>query len=115
MSVTITSGRVSARFASACLPFSVAHVQVDDARLARHQSPDVCISGNPEQLVQRGLAGAMVADGQLAYSQNEVDVGDVAPHAPGQRRRRHVVASGIAPGAHPFGDQSSRAGHQLGR
>ena len=89
-------------------PLSVAQVQVHDAGLAGHQSADVGIAGNPEQLVQRGLAGAVVADRQLAHAQNQVDVGDVAPHAAGERRRRHVVAAGIAPGAQPFGDQSSR-------
>ena len=44
-------------------------VQVDDAGLARHQPAHVRVTRHPQQLIEGGLAGAVVADGQLADSQ----------------------------------------------
>ena len=44
----------------------VAHVQVHDAGLAAHQPADVRLGRDAQQLVQRRLARAMVADRHLA-------------------------------------------------
>ena len=66
-------------------------------------SPPTCASRrHAEQLVQRRLARAVVADRQLADAEDEVDEHDVAPHAAGGRDRRHVIAAGVAVGAQPL-------------
>ncbi len=88
---------------------AVAHVKVHDAGLSRHQPADVGVAGDPEQLVQRRLAGAVVADRQLADAQDEVDQDHVAADAAGDRGRREVVAAGVALGAEPFRDEPRAA------
>ena len=78
---------------------AVAHVQVHDAGLSGHEPADVRVARHPEQLVQRRLAGAVVADRQLAHAEDEIDQDDVAADAAGDRRRREVIAAGVAVGA----------------
>jgi hypothetical protein len=75
----------------------------------------MCIRGNPEQLIERWLAGAMVADRQLTHPYDQIDEDDVAANTPCHRYRRHVVPAGIAVGAETLGNESSRDRDQLGR
>ncbi len=75
------------------------HVEVHDAGLGRHESAHMGVARHPQQLIQRRLAGAVVADGELAYADDQIDQDDIAPHAAGDRRRREMVPSGVAPGA----------------
>ena len=80
----------------------VAHVQVHDAGLSGHEPADVRVAGDPEQLVERRLAGAVVADRQLADAEDEIDEHEVAADAAGDRGRREVIAAGVALGAEPL-------------
>ena len=73
-------------------PPAVAHVQVHDPRLAAHQPAHVRVARDPEQLVERRLAGAVVADRQLAHAEHQIDEHNVPPHA---RRSRWPAARGI--------------------
>ena len=87
---------------------AVAHVQVHDAGLAAHQPAHVRLRGEPQQVVQRGLARAMVADRHLADPDDLVDERDVAADRAAQRRRRQVIAAGVAPGGEPELPESAR-------
>ena len=78
---------------------TVAEMQMDDAGLAAHQAADMRLGGDAQQFVEGRLAAAVVADGQFADADQRIDEGDVAAHAAGQRGRRHMVATAIAPGA----------------
>ena len=76
---------------------------------------DVRVAREAEQLVERRLAGAVIADRQLAHAEHHVDEHDVEPDAAGGRHRRHVVAAGVAEGAQPFLGEPARHRHQLRR
>jgi hypothetical protein len=90
-------------------------VQVQDARLAAHQSGDVALARHAQELVERRLARAVVADGELAEANHAVDVDDVAADRAGQCLRRQVVAAGVAPRAQTLVHQGARLRHELGR
>src|SRR6185295_11491417 len=81
---------------------AVSQMKVHHAGLSGHEPPDVRVARHPEQLVERRLAGAVVADRQLADAEDEVHQDDVAPDAPGDGGGREVIAAGVAPGADPF-------------
>ena len=93
---------------------AVAHVQVHDAGLPAHEPAHVRVARHAEQLVERRLARAMVADRQLADAEDQVDQDDVQPDAAGGGGGRHVIAAGVAPGAEPLRHQAARHRHQLG-
>ena len=63
----------------------IAEVQVDDAGLACHQPGHVRLGCQPQHVVQRGLAGTVVADRHFAHADQRIAEHDVAAHAAGQR------------------------------
>ena len=72
---------------------SVAQVQVQDAGLARHEAGDVAFGCDSQQLVERRLARAVVADRDFADADQRLDEDEVAAHAAGQRRGRNVISA----------------------
>ena len=68
---------------------------------------------NPQQFIERWLAGAVVADGQLAHADQAVDEDQVTAHAAGERGRRQVVAAGVAIRGQAFLAQRVDLRHQL--
>lgn len=89
---------------------AIAQVQVADAGLAGHETRHMGIGRHAQQLVQGGLTRAVIADRQLADSQDAIDVDDVSAHAAGQGGRRQVVAAGVAKRGHAFGHQAAGRG-----
>src|SRR5208282_3552286 len=77
---------------------AVAHMQVQNAGLTGHQSGDVCGSGEAQQLIAGRLAGAMIANRHFADAKEGFDKYQVTLHTAGKRRRRYMVATGVAPG-----------------
>src|SRR6185436_13793298 len=78
---------------------SVTDMQVQDPGLVGHEPRDVRIGRDAQKLIERRLTRAMVADRELPDADAAVDVRDVAAHAAGQRRERHVVPTGPTPSA----------------
>jgi hypothetical protein len=77
---------------------TIAHVKVQEPSFAGHQSGHVSVRCYPEKLVSGGLARTMVADGDLADSDDTVHQSEVASNATSQCSRRQMVAPGHAPG-----------------
>ena len=75
---------------------------------------DMGLAADPQQFIVRRLARAMVAERNLADSDDAVDVNDVAPHTAGDGHGRQVIAAGVAQGAQTLFEQSPRGGDQLG-
>ena len=83
-----------------------------DAGLAGdHDRPRV-LAGDAQQLVERGLAGAVIAERDLTDADHRIDVHDVASHAAGQCYRRHVIAAGVAIGVEALFAQAAGFGQQ---
>ena len=81
---------------------AVAQVQMQDAGLAGHHAGDMAFGCDPQQLIERRLARAMVADRDFADADQRFDEHEVAAHAAGQRRGRHVIATGVSVSVEPF-------------
>ena len=81
---------------------TIAEMQMQDAGLAGHHASDMALGGDSQQFVQRGLARAMIADRDFADADQRLDEHQVAAHAAGQRRGRHVIAAGVSVSIEPF-------------
>ncbi len=103
---------LSHQFETAC---AVAEVKMQDAGLAGHNAGDVTLGGDAQQLIQCRLARTMVADRDFADADQCFDEDQVAPHAAGQRRRRHVIAARVAVSVQSFFAQRIERRKQLAR
>ena len=92
---------------------AVAEVEVQDAGFAGHHARDVTLGRDPQQLVERRLARSMIADRDLADADQRFDEHQVAAHAAGQRRGRHVIAARIAVRVQSFFAQRVERREQL--
>ena len=85
-----------------CLPHqletagSVAQVQVQDAGLAGHDSGDVAFGGDSQQLIERRLARAMIADRHFTDADQRLDEHEVAANAARERGGWHVISAGVS-------------------
>ena len=83
-------------------------MQVHDAGLAGDHTGYVSIARYAQQLVQRWLARTMIAQSQLADTDDRIEEYDVVTDAASQCHRRHVVTARMAPGAESLFTQSAR-------
>ena len=113
------AGRELARaqcFADQCQTArTVAEMQMQDARLARHHAGDVAFGCDPQQLIEGRLARSMVADRNLADADQRFDEHQIATHAAGERRRWHVIATGVAVSVESFFAQRVERREQFAR
>jgi hypothetical protein len=93
---------------------AVAHVQVQDAGLAGDHAGDVGVGGDAQELVEGGLGGAVVGEGELADADDRVDEDDVAADAAGEGGDRELVAAGVAVGGQALVAQAEGAGDEVG-
>ena len=80
---------------------SVSHVQVHDSGLPGEHAADMYLAGHTEQLVQSGLAGAVIAQGDFACADDRVHVNQIAPDGSRQRDQRQVITPGHAVAIQP--------------
>src|SRR5690606_28702171 len=94
---------------------AVAEVEVEHARLPRHQPGHVALARHVDERVERRLAGAVVRDRELPEPDDLGDVDDVAADAPGEGRRGEVVAARPRPRREALAAEGSDLPEQPGR
>ena len=86
---------------------SVADMQMDNARLARHQATNVRVGSDTEKFIERRLTRAMIADGEFPDTDDSVNVCNVAANGSRERDRREVISSGVTPCREAVGCQAA--------
>ena len=104
------------RAAHQCQPaHAVAQMQMQHSGLAGHQSGDVRLGRDADEFIEGRLAGAVVADRQLADADHRVEEHDVAADAACQRDRRQVIAAAPRERAQPLLAQRMHRCQQFAR
>ena len=96
-------------------PRAVAQMQMQHAGLAGHQARHMGLGSDPQEFIEGRLAGAVVADRQLAHADHRVEIDDVAADAAGQRDRRQVVTTAPRERPQPLLAQRMHRCQQLAR
>ncbi len=72
---------------------------------ARDHPRNVCVTGDPQQLIASRLTRAMIAQSQFSDAYNRIQIYDVVANAACQSDRRYVIAARVTPGAEAFFSQ----------
>ncbi len=81
---------------------TVPEVDVEDAGLPREDPSPMRVGGDPGELLEGGLGGTVVRDGDLAGADHLLDEEEVPLDASGEREERHTVGAGEDEGRKAF-------------
>jgi hypothetical protein len=70
----------------------ITQVEMQNARLPRHQSSYVAIGCDPNELIKRRLRGSMIGNREFTKPDNRVDEHEIFSHASREGDRREFVA-----------------------